>query len=60
MKINNELMNRHGFNFESVEDIYFYIFREIEWLESHNKQYTKEQYHRISNIKVILEAIDPY
>ena len=28
------------------------------WLESHNKNYTKEQYHKIVILKEILDCID--
>lgn len=58
MKINKEKMQKIGFEFESMEDVYFYIFYMIEWLESHNKNYTKEQYYRISIVNDILHSLD--
>lgn len=58
MKINKEKMQELGFNFENMEDIYFYIFHIMEWLESHNKNYTKEQYYKISIVNDILHCLE--
>lgn len=47
-----------GFSFDNWSDMYLYIKSLVEWLESHNKNYTKEQYHRIDSLKEILDCID--
>lgn len=38
-------------------DIYSHIKTLVKWLESHNKNYTKEQYHKISDLNEILNHI---
>lgn len=60
IKINEEKMKAIGFSYNENEwsDLYIYIRAELQWLESHNKNYTKEQYHRISTLKDLIEAID--
>jgi len=47
-----------GGSFEDWSDIYSYISGLVDWLESHNKNYTKEQYHKIVILKEILDCID--
>lgn len=58
LAINHEKLAACGFSFESWSDMYLYVQSLVEWLESHNKNYTKEQYHRISSLKEILDCID--
>lgn len=59
MKINyKKILENTGLDFENKEDLYFYIKNTIDFLESHNKNYTKEQYHRIIDLKEILENIE--
>lgn len=58
LKINKEEMEKYGFNFDSLEDVYFYMKNIIEYLESHNKNYTKNQYYKISTLKDIMNMID--
>lgn len=58
LKINKEEMEKYGFNFDSLEDVYFYMKNIIEYLESHNKNYTKNQYYKISALKDIMDMID--
>lgn len=38
-------------------DILFYIQSITEYLQSHNKNYTKEQYHRIETLNDIIQAL---
>lgn len=46
MTINkNKLTENTGFNFETMEDLVYYISNSIEWLTTHNKNYTKEHYN---------------
>ena len=58
LKINKKEMEKYGFNFDSLEDVYFYMKNIIEYLESHNKNYTKNQYYKISTLKDIMNMID--
>lgn len=59
MKINNNrLMKMEGLNFETEQDAINYLYAEICVLESHNKNYTRDQYARISTIKSILMCCD--
>lgn len=59
MTINkNKLTESTGFNFETMENLICYISYSIEWLTTHNKNYTKEQYNRICDLRDILDCID--
>lgn len=58
LEINHEKLTACGFSFESWIDMYLYVKSLMEWLESHNKNYTKEQYYKISSLKEILDCID--
>lgn len=42
---------------EDTDNILFYTFNMLDVLESHNKNYTKDQYQRISALKDIYEAL---
>ena len=56
--ISHEKLAEQGWSFEDWSDIYSYISGLVDWLESHNKNYTKEQYHKIVILKEILDCID--
>ena len=59
MYINNfRLMEMEGLSFETEQDALNYLYAEICELESHNKNYTKDQYCRICTIKNILACCD--
>lgn len=58
LKINNKKMLENGFKFDNMDDLYLYMCSIIEWLECHNKNYTKEQYYRISILKDVIDFID--
>ena len=58
LAINHEKLAACGFSFDGWSDMYLYVESIINWLESHNKNYTKEQYYKISNLKEILGCID--
>lgn len=58
LKINKTEMKKYGFDFDTLEDVYFYMKNIIEYLESHNRNYTKEQYYKISILKDIMNMID--
>lgn len=59
MKINfekiNELTKIGVFRDSSL---LVYIQHTLDYLESHNKNYTKKQYHLISELKTIIENIE--
>lgn len=55
---NNKLLKNTGLSFETMEDLFYYVSSNIEWLESHNKNYNKEQYRRISDLKDICDCIE--
>lgn len=42
---------------EDPEEIFFYTWTRLLDLESHNKNYTKNQYYMISNLKDIYTAL---
>ena len=54
-----EALKKAGFDLfaEDTDNMMFYVHSLIEWLESHNKNYNKEQYHRIQILNDILTAI---
>lgn len=58
MKINHEKMAAFGFKFDTLEDVYFYFSNMLDWLESHNKNYTKEQYNRILTLQEISSCLE--
>lgn len=59
LKLNNEkLLEESGISFETMEDCFLYVSSLIDYLESHNKNYNKEQYHRILTLKNICRAIE--
>jgi len=59
IQVNRKKLKTCGWSFETVDDVYLYVSSLIEWLESHNKNYTKEQYSRIQSLKEICcESID--
>lgn len=59
LKINNDkLLEKTGLSFEIIEDLYLHILENIEWLESHNKNYNNKQYHKILELKDICNSIE--
>lgn len=56
--INHDKLSDFGFAFDDWSDMYLYVQRLVTWLESHNKNYNKEQYHKISDLKDIISCID--
>ena len=54
---NDKLLENTGLSFETMEDLFFYVSNSIGWLESHNKNYNKEQYYRICDLKYICDCI---
>lgn len=61
MRINNkQLKSNTGLSFESFTDMIYYIENHLAYLKAHNKNYTKEQEHRIDDLYEIVMAIDPW
>jgi len=59
MKVDyNKIKKNTGLDFESFSDLYFYVEHHIEYLMTHNKNYTKEQMSRIDDLHEIIESID--
>lgn len=58
MKINYNEMEKLGLKFDDIADIIFYFSNMLDWLESHNKNYTKEQYNRILTLKEICDCLE--
>lgn len=52
-----EELKKQGFGFETVEDMILYLLPICEFLKTHNKNYTKEQFHKIETIAEIINAI---
>jgi len=42
---------------EDTDNILFYTYHLLDYLESHNKNYTKQQYHQIQSLFDIFEAL---
>lgn len=58
LKIDNDKLSKNtGLSFETMEDMFFYMKRRIEWLECHNKNYNKQQYRRICELIEICDCI---
>ena len=55
--IDTEKLENLGFTFEDPESFICYITSLSSWLQSHNKNYTKEQYHRITTLNDLLNCI---
>jgi hypothetical protein len=51
-----EALKKQGFGFESLEDIILYLAPICEFLATHNKNYTKEQLHKIETIAEIVKT----
>lgn len=54
----DKIKKNTGLEFESFSDLCYYVEKHIEYLMSHNKNYTKEQMSRIDDLHEIIESID--
>lgn len=58
MKIDFDKIESHtGQKFENVEQLYFYVSYILDFLKSHNKNYTKKQYEKIDELFEYFHAI---
>ena len=59
MKIDFEKMNEQtGIQIFDLSSLIIYIQHSLNYLESHNKNYTKKQYHLIEELKTIFSNIE--
>ena len=58
IKIDTKKLKQKSFDFESESMLFNLIKHKIEWLESHNKNYTKEQYFAIDELKEIFSCCE--
>ena len=57
IKVNrNEL--KKVFAYLNIDDLVYTMKSDIDYLESHNKNYTKGQYNRIDTLKTIIEKME--
>lgn len=59
MNINFEKIEKEtGCKFETEKDLRIYLSSLIDYLSSHNKNYTKEQHHKMQTIKDIFDCME--
>ena len=58
IKLDAKKLSQKGLNFESESMLIDFIKHKIEWLESHNKNYTKEQYFAIDMLNEIFSCCE--
>lgn len=59
MKINYErIFELTGCQFETAEDLLFYMQRHLNYLGTHNKNLTNKQYHIVCDIENFLDCIE--
>lgn len=58
IKIDTKKLEKKDFNFESELMLFDFIKQKIEWLASHNRNYTKEQCFILDDLKEILSCCE--
>ena len=58
IKINTLKLSKLGYKFTSMYDMLEHIESLLEYLESHNKNYTQKQYYKILELKEIISTIE--
>lgn len=58
LTINAEKTAAYGFSFARPEDVVLYVAALLEWLEAHNRNYTKAQYNKILSAKDALDCVE--
>ena len=59
MKVNFEKIEQHtGRKFENLEQLYFRVLYDLEFLKVHNKNYTKKQYEKIDELFDYISAVE--
>ena len=57
LKVDNDILFGYGLKFDSPEDMLYYVTSLIDYLETHNKNYTKQQEHAIMTLYDIIHSI---
>lgn len=57
IKVNEEKL-KAGFACFNTDDLLYTMRRDIEWLESHNKNYNNTQYNKIDTLKFIIGCFE--
>lgn len=57
IKVNRDELKK-VFAYLNIDDLVYTMKRDIDYLESHNKNYTKGQYNRIDTLKTIIEKME--
>lgn len=57
LKIDNDKLFGCGLKFDSPEDMLYYVSSLIDYLETHNKNYTKQQERSIMTLYDIIHSI---
>lgn len=59
MKVNFEKIEQlTGRQFETLEQLYFRVLYDLEFLKVHNKNYTKKQYEKIDELFDIIHSVE--
>lgn len=59
MKVNFEKIEQNtGLKFENLEQLYFRVLYDLEFLKVHNKNYTKKQYEKIDELFEYIRAVE--
>ena len=58
IKLNKKKLKQKGFDFEGESMLFDSIKQKIEWLKSHNKNYTKAQYFVIDELSEIFSCCE--
>ena len=53
-----EESKKEGFDFKTLDEVAFYIVPIIEFLATHNKNYTQEQYHKMQILADLAKAFE--
>lgn len=57
IKVNRDELKK-VFAYLNIDDLVYTMKSDIDYLESHNKNYTKGQYNRIDTLKTIIEKME--
>ena len=58
IKLNKKKLKQKGLNFKNKSELLDFIKHKIEWLASHNKNYTTEQYYLIDMLNEIFNCYE--
>ena len=54
------IFDNTGINFDDIYDVLYFLQNNIDYLFTHNKNYTTEQYKKIIDLKEIIDNISIY